>query len=111
MARRSHALRFEAWLWPPVKETGPSTSSVPESYHFRLAATDRTASGHEGCKKPEGTCAVPQMHVAITPSNTRRKASLSRKRLSRTWKNTGVRHLPSVRYGRWDRVMKAARGA
>jgi hypothetical protein len=27
---------------------------VPESYHFRLAATDGTASGHEGCKKPKG---------------------------------------------------------
>jgi hypothetical protein len=26
---------------------------VPESYHFRLAATDGTASGHEGCKKPK----------------------------------------------------------
>jgi hypothetical protein len=27
---------------------------VPESYHCRLAATDGTASGHEGCKKPKG---------------------------------------------------------
>ena len=27
---------------------------MPESYHFRLAATDGTASGHEGCKKPKG---------------------------------------------------------
>jgi len=33
---------------------GNRTTQVPESYHFRLAATDGTASGHEGCKKPKG---------------------------------------------------------
>jgi hypothetical protein len=27
---------------------------VPESYHLRLAATDGTTSGHEGCKNPKG---------------------------------------------------------
>ena len=27
---------------------------MPKGYHFRLAATDGTASGHEGCKKPKG---------------------------------------------------------
>jgi hypothetical protein len=27
---------------------------VPESYHFRLAATDGTVSGHEGRKKLKG---------------------------------------------------------
>ena len=27
---------------------------MPESYHFRLAATGGTACGHEGCKKPKG---------------------------------------------------------
>ena len=27
---------------------------MPESFHFRLAATDGTGSGHEGCKKPKG---------------------------------------------------------
>src|ERR1700674_2459233 len=55
MAHRSHALRslkIEAWLWPPVKETGPPRCR--RAYHFRLAATDGTASGHEGCKKPKG---------------------------------------------------------
>src|SRR5262249_9374568 len=59
-AHRSHALRplkIEAWLWSPVKETSPRAyQRAPE-----LAATDRTASGHEGCRKPEGICAVPQL--------------------------------------------------
>src|SRR6266436_6897821 len=53
MAHRSHALRslkIEAWLWPPVKETGPRRCRRA----ILLAPTDGTASGHEGCKKPKG---------------------------------------------------------
>src|ERR1700680_1760847 len=71
MAHRSHALRslkIEAWLRPPVKETGPRRCR--RGYHFRLAATDGTASGHEGCKKTKGI-----------PITSRRYATL-RQRLS-----------------------------
>src|SRR5229473_8490611 len=53
IAHRSHALRslkIEAWLWPPVKETGPRRCRRA----ILLAPTDGTASGHEGCKKPKG---------------------------------------------------------
>src|SRR5260370_850329 len=53
MAHRSHALRslkIEAWLWRPVKETGPHRCRKA----ILLAPTDGTASGHEGCKKPKG---------------------------------------------------------
>src|SRR5262250_2956018 len=54
IAHRSHALRslkIEAWLWPPVKETGPRRWGRP----ILLAPTDGTASGHEGCKTPKGS--------------------------------------------------------
>src|SRR5260370_30966558 len=53
IAHRSHALwslKIEAWLWPPVKETGPRRCRRA----IMLAPTDGTASGHEGCKKPKG---------------------------------------------------------
>src|SRR5229473_3740730 len=53
MEHRSHALRslkIEAWLWPPVKETGPRRCRRA----ILLAPTDGTASDHEGCKKPKG---------------------------------------------------------
>ena len=75
MAGRSHALRFEAWLSPPVKETGLRVDEV-----LRIVGEDRI----DACLDQAG---IDRKRFAASESdrnarhNTRREASLWRKRL------------------------------